>query len=91
MWTVKVGANNGKQWLLVAGWECLDLSNAGSGQGLRGCHSSTFFPLMDVCASLQLFQPKLSAAFLFEHTSIQTHRDTNIAIDDFNIICSVIG
>ena len=77
---LKVGAHNGRQWLVVAGWECQDLSNAGSGKGLRGQHSSTFFPLMDVCASLQLFQPKLSPTFIFENTSMQTHRDNRTAI-----------
>jgi hypothetical protein len=46
---------------------------------------------MDVCASLQLLQPKLSPAFIFENTSIQTHRDNRIAIDDLNTIFSVIG
>jgi site-specific DNA-cytosine methylase len=75
----------------MAGWECQDLSNAGSGNGLQGGHSSTFFPLMDLCASLQLLQPRLSPAFIFENTSIQTHRDRTIAVDDFNLICSVIG
>jgi hypothetical protein len=88
---LKVGANNGRQWLLVAGWECQDLSNAGSGKGLCGHHSSTFFPLMDVCASLQLLQPRLSPAFIFENTSVQTHSNRTIAVDDFNTICSVIG
>ena len=88
---LKTGANNGRQWLVIAGWECQDLSNAGSGRGLKGQHSSTFFPLINVCASLQLLQPKLTPAFVFENTSIQTHRDNKIAIDDFNEICAIIG
>ncbi len=88
---LKVGVNNGRQWLVIAGWECQDLSNAGSGKGLQGRHSSTFFPLMDLCASLQLLQPRLSPAFIFENTSIQTHRNKNIAVDVFNLIYSVIG
>jgi site-specific DNA-cytosine methylase len=87
---LKIGAHNGRQWLVIAGWECQDLSNAGSGKGLHG-QFLDLFPLMDVCASLQLLQPKLSPAFIFENTSIQTHRDNRIAIDDFNTICSVIG
>ena len=88
---LKVGITNGRQWLVIAGWEFQDLSNAGSGKGLQGRHSSTFFPLMDLCASLQLLQPRLSPAFIFENTSIQTHRDCTIAVDNFNLICSVIG
>jgi hypothetical protein len=46
---------------------------------------------MDVCASLQLLQPKLSPAFIFENTSIQAHRDSQISVNDFNTICSIIG
>jgi hypothetical protein len=46
---------------------------------------------MDLCASLQVLQPRLSPTFIFENTSIQTHRDRIIAVDDFNTICSVIG
>jgi hypothetical protein len=29
--------------------------------------------------------------YIFENTSIQTHRDRTIAVGDFNFICSVIG
>lgn len=32
----------GEQWLVVAGWECQDLSPAGGGKGLRGNKSSTY-------------------------------------------------
>ena len=46
---------------------------------------------MDLCASLQLLQPRLSPAFIFENTSIQTHHDQTIAVDDFKLICSFIG
>jgi hypothetical protein len=33
------GAADGSQWLVVAGWECQDLSAAGKGEGLQGNRS----------------------------------------------------
>ena len=60
-------------------------------KGLAGPRSSTFYPLIDLCATLQLLQPTLPPAFLFENTAMQTHKDPNISVRDFNVICSVIG
>jgi hypothetical protein len=42
----------GKPCMLWAGWECQDLSPAGSGRGLAGRHSSTFFALHGVLEQL---------------------------------------
>jgi site-specific DNA-cytosine methylase len=41
------------QWLVVGGWECQDLSPAGSSKGLQGLCSSTFYPLMRILRALQ--------------------------------------
>ena len=79
------------QWMVVAGWECQDLSPAGKGKGLAGPRSSTFYPLVNLCATLQLLQPTLPPAFLFENTAMQTHKDPNISVRDFEVICSIIG
>jgi hypothetical protein len=79
------------QWMVLAGWECQDLSRAGQGTGLAGPRSSTFYPLVNLCATLQLLQPTLPPAFLFENTAMPTHKDPNIAVRDFQIICSIIG
>ncbi len=43
---IRAGALKGDQWLVVAGWECQDLSPAGSCKGLEGSKSSTFYPLV---------------------------------------------
>ena len=40
-------------WFYVAGWECQDLSPAGSGAGLAGRRSSTFFACANILQSLQ--------------------------------------
>ena len=37
---------DGTQWFLIAGFECADLSPAGSRQGLQGLKSQTFYPLL---------------------------------------------
>jgi site-specific DNA-cytosine methylase len=58
------------QWIVVAGWECQDLSPTGQGKGLSGPRSSTFYPLIDLCATLQLLQPTRPPAFLFENTAM---------------------
>ncbi len=79
------------QWIIFAGWECQDLSPAGQGKGLAGPRSSTFYPLIDLCATLQLLQPTLPPAFLFENTAMQTHKDPNISVRDYNVIFSIIG
>jgi hypothetical protein len=36
------------QWIIIAGWECQDLSPAGLGRGLQGPRSRTFYPLVQV-------------------------------------------
>jgi site-specific DNA-cytosine methylase len=79
------------QWIMVAGWECQDLSPAGQGKGLAGPRSSTFYPLIDLCTTMQLLQPTHPPAFLFENTAIRTHKDTNISVRDFEVICFIIG
>jgi mitochondrial fission protein ELM1 len=77
--------------MVVAGWECQDLSPAGQGKGLGGPRSSTFYPLVNLCATLQLLQPSLPPAFLFDNTAMQTHKDPNISVRDIEVICSIIG
>jgi site-specific DNA-cytosine methylase len=44
---------SGQQWLVVAGWECQDLSPAGSNKGLHGSKSSTYFALTVMLQALQ--------------------------------------
>ena len=89
---LKQGAyDQNTQWIVVAGWECQDLSPAGQGKGLAGPRSSTFYPLVNLCATLQLLQPAIPPAFLFENTAMQTHKDPDISVRDFAVICSIIG
>jgi hypothetical protein len=77
--------------MVVARWERHDLIPAGHEKELAGPPSSTFYPLVNLCATLQLLQPALPPAFLFENTAMQTHKDPNISVRDFEVICSIIG
>lgn len=66
------GASDGSQWVVVAGWECQDLSLAGSGEGLGGRASSSFFPLVRLLGALQQLQPQRPPLFFLENTGIKT-------------------
>jgi hypothetical protein len=55
-------------WMVVAGWECQDLSAAGSGKGLAGQRSRTFFDVLRILGTLQQLQPSKPPAFVIENT-----------------------
>lgn len=88
---VKAGAAKGDQWIVVAGWECQDLSLAGKGQGLRGRRSRSFFPLVDMLGTLQLLQQDTPPAYIIENTHFQQHANDQVALTDFGIICGMLG
>ena len=59
----------GGPFLVWAGWECQDLSPAGSGRGLQGAHSSTFYPLLGLLKELQaLLGP--TVGYILENTAM---------------------
>lgn len=62
------GVQDGRQWLVVAGWECSDLSPAGQGAGLRGKHSNTFFALRQILGAIQQLQQQKPPGYLLENT-----------------------
>ena len=64
---IQVGALDGTQWFIVAGWECQDLSPAGSGAGLQGHRSNSFFPLFNILGILQDMQNPLPPASFGEY------------------------
>lgn len=65
---LKAGVQDGNQWLVIAGWECSDLSPAGNGAGLHGPHSSTFFALRRVLGAIQQLQQQKPPGYLLENT-----------------------
>ena len=81
-----------KPWFIVAGWECQDLSSAGSGQGLDGTHSSTFHDLVRIVGCLQRLQPLHPPAYLLENAPMQhNHAHPKVRDHDFPLICDTIG
>ena len=59
--------DSNQPWLVIAGWECQDLSAAGSGRGLYGQHSRTFWGVMDVVHLIM--QHSVSSAYILENSA----------------------
>jgi hypothetical protein len=84
----------GEQWLVVAGWECQDLSPAGAGKGLRGNKSSTYYQLLQLLDNLQgagRRKGNPALAYVLENTAFQYHWSADVAGRDFAAVCEVLG
>jgi hypothetical protein len=91
---VGAGALEGDQWLVVAGWECQDMSAAGSNTGVYGPKSSTVFPLVNLVGALQQLQTRdgRPPAYIIENTSLQFNfRSARIRDQQFPMMCSILG
>jgi hypothetical protein len=81
-----------RQWLVVGGWECQDLSPAGKCRGLDGARSSTLAPLVHIIAGLQRAQRRCPPAFVVENTAMQHNfRDERIRNAEYKVICEALG
>jgi site-specific DNA-cytosine methylase len=87
---VGAGALDGSQWLVVAGWECQDLSAAGGGAGLQGKRSNTFYDLLRIVGALQQLQARKPPAYLLENTYMK-HAKGKVQEQDYLAICKAIG
>ncbi len=77
---------------VIAGWECQDLSTAGTGQGVAGAHSSTFHDLVRVVGLLQRLQPAVPPGYVFENTYMQVgNRHESVRAGDWPYIVATIG
>ena len=84
-------ASLGGQVMVWAGWECQDLSPAGSGKGLGGQHSCTFYSLLHVLVWMQqqLWPPP---AWVVENTYMQAPWQRSAAVlADFQTIVGQLG
>ena len=89
---VAAGCLDGSQWFVIAGFECQDLSSAGSGKGLSGHRSNTFYPLLQIIGELQLLQVNLPPLYLIENTSMQSTPNVRPAVlESYFEICARIG
>ena len=85
------GAGDGTQWMMVAGWECQDLSLSGSGKALSGKHSSSFYPLVGMLKDLQDLQPDLPAAYLIENVYMEYASSSRATKDALEFIKVQLG
>jgi hypothetical protein len=79
------------QVMVWAGWECQDLSPAGSGRGLGGQHSCTFYSLLQVLEWMQqqLWPPP---AWVVENTDMQAPWQHSAAVlEDFQTMVRLLG
>ena len=77
--------------MLWAGWECQDLSAAGSGRGLQGRRSSTFFPLHDVLGQLRT-QLGGSFAYVLENTAMDVPwQRSTVVRQDYRHLVQLLG
>jgi hypothetical protein len=79
-------------WLVVAGWECQDLSPAGTGSGLRGLRLRTFYDVVRIIGALQQLLGEQRLAYLIENTAVQ-HNFGNpaMAARDWPLIVQALG
>jgi hypothetical protein len=88
---VAAGARDRTQWLVVAGWECQDLSTAGRCQGLEGPRSSTFYDLLRLVGTLQQLQPTCPPGYLLENVAMQhNYRSAVISKEQYQLVCHAI-
>ena len=59
-----------QQWIVIGGFECQDLSPAGSGRGFNGKRSISFFPLVNIIGQLQDLQRHRPPVYIIENTTM---------------------
>ena len=88
----QAGACKGDQWCVVAGWECQDLSAGGSGAGLQGSHSNTFYALVNALSTMQMLQGSKPPAYIVENVCAQfNYRHEDVREYDYPATCAVLG
>lgn len=80
-----------KQWLVVAGWPCQDLSPAGRSRGMAGSRAQLLFDVVRILGTLQQLQQHYPPAYLLENVAFQYHPSSSIATTDFQKVCGIIG
>jgi RNase H-like domain found in reverse transcriptase/Reverse transcriptase (RNA-dependent DNA polymerase)/Integrase zinc binding domain/PHD-finger/Integrase core domain/C-5 cytosine-specific DNA methylase len=89
---LRMGALDQKQWLVVAGFECQDLSAAGTCQGLDGPRSRTFYDVVRIIGALQQLQTTRLPGYLIENTAMQYNFNSkHIREITYPRICAAIG
>ena len=76
--------------LLVAGWECQDLSQAGNGAGLHGKHSRTYFDILRITGALQQLRAA-PTGYVLENSPMQYHQKRHIREGVYPHVCHAMG
>ena len=80
------------QWVVVAGFECQDLSPAGKGLGLQGSRSNSFYPMLNIIGELQSILPHRPPIYIIENTAmIEGRHPTALVIEAYDEICLRLG
>ena len=93
--TVEKVMRRNEQWLVVAGWECQDLSAAGSGKGLGGVKSRSYYKLVELvkwwqCAAKEYGNP--AVGYLIENTAFQYNwKSVKVSTQDFAEVNLTLG
>ena len=78
--------------MVVAGWECNDLSSAGGCAGLEGVHSRTYYDMVRVVGTLQQMQLSKPPAYLIENIPLHlNHKSAFIREVAYPLVCQGIG
>ena len=90
---ISAGAlGHAQQWIIVGGFECQDLSSAGSGKGFEGTRSISFFPLLNVIGELQDLQRHQPPIYIVENTAMLEGKPPSPAIRQaYKEICEALG
>ncbi|KAF5830920.1 hypothetical protein DUNSADRAFT_13852 [Dunaliella salina] len=75
---IRTFARDPRPLLIIAGWECQDLSPAGPNTGLHGSRSNTFFSLLQLVATTQTIRPNMPTAYIIENVATTYHFNPNI-------------
>eukprot|EP00983_Pelagomonas_calceolata_P000025 737-Pelagomonas_calceolata.AAC.3 len=76
--------------LLIAGWECQDLSPAGPNTGLHGKRSSTFYSLLQLVATLRRIRPPHPFAYILGNIATAYHPKPAMA-QHHQTTCQALG
>jgi hypothetical protein len=83
--------NTSSHWFIAGGFECQDLSSAGSCRGLKGEHSKSYWALLRILGEMQQSIPQ-QLAWLVENTAFQYNfRSGEVATDHFRTVCKALG
>jgi hypothetical protein len=85
-------ALDGNQWLVVAGWDCSNMSPAGDMTGVEGTRSNTFYPTVHIIKQLQAIQVHRPPGYICENTATQFNwKSEFIRMDTTSTVCQALG